>query len=120
MQQHHRRIWNLVYLVAVFVNCGTTSCQQTASKQIRLETTEVSLGKIPDRLVVESVTISPNGSHVAYAAVRDGKFVVMVDGVAGTGFDAYGETSWPSDHYLIYAQTSRAKNIRMRVKTTTL
>jgi len=53
---------------------------------IRLITKEVSLGKI-HRGIADPI-VSPDSKQVAYVAERDGKKVVVVDGIKGKEYDA--------------------------------
>src|SRR5271166_6601794 len=62
-----------------------------SAPEVTLVTREVSLGKIDPGIVVKSLIVSPDNKHVAYGAVRGGKQLVVVDGVAGKGYDLVGD-----------------------------
>ncbi len=46
-----------------------------------------------DEILVESITFSPDGKHLAYGIRRDGKWSIVSDGVVGPSADAIGKAS---------------------------
>jgi len=54
-----------------------------------LLTKEVSLGIINPGIFVESLIISPDSNHFAYAAERGGKWFVVLDGKEGKEYDFF-------------------------------
>ena len=54
-----------------------------AGGKIRLETKEISLGKLSSDVVIPQLIISADGRRVAYVARRGERYVVVVDGVEG-------------------------------------
>jgi Tol biopolymer transport system component len=56
-----------------------------------------------DRIVHGSVVFSPNSSRVAYAAERQGKFLIVVDGKVGRPFDDnYNPVFSPDSRHVAY------------------
>jgi hypothetical protein len=57
------------------------------SQVLTLETQEAPVGKADPNMKVESLIISPDGTHVAYVATRSGQEVVIFDAKEGSPYD---------------------------------
>jgi len=82
--------WLMVVPLAL-VLLSVSGCAQRVreGEGIRLLTREVSLGKIHPGIIVESLTVSPDGKHFAYMARRGGKWFVVIDGEEGKEYDGF-------------------------------
>jgi Tol biopolymer transport system component len=81
----------VVPLALVLLSVSGCAQRVREGEGIRLLTREVSLGKIHPGIIVESLTVSPDGKHFAYVARRGGKWFVVVDGKEGKEYDEIGE-----------------------------
>jgi hypothetical protein len=73
-------------LLAGWYNPASRAAQ---APEIRLLTTEVSLGKIRPGIVVPSLTVSPDSRRVAYVAKRGDGWSVVVEGVVGKEYQGF-------------------------------
>ena len=69
-------------VVLIFIPLGPWADAQTRS--IKLQTTETAIGKMVPGLIPDTLTVSPDGAHYAYAAKWLGPAEVVLDG-ARTG-----------------------------------
>ena len=77
----------LVLVAAVAVTCG--SCEQHSLDEpgAELDVRETSLGRAPRGPEVRGRAASADQKHLAYIASRDGKQLVVRDGVEGPPYD---------------------------------
>lgn len=75
-------------LAAVMSYCQSSG--QVEAAQARLIIREVSLGRLNPDVYPDTITVSPDGKRVAYAAIRGDNTIVVVDGVAGNKHDLVG------------------------------
>ncbi len=80
------------FVAALAVLSFTTSPSLQAADQpvITLQVTETSLGKWDPGGMKGTLAVSPDGRHIAYAAKRGNKFVVIRDGKDGKLYEGYG------------------------------
>jgi glycosidase len=76
-------------LLLAAVAPGLAAAQEQASA-VRLITTETRLGRFGADTYPDTVTVSPDGKRLAYAAEREGCTVVVVDGMEGEKFNLMG------------------------------
>lgn len=73
-------------LVFVFGGCGTFAADPPTKGEFKLEIRERSLGKVPSDYIA-NISISPDARHVGYIMRQDGKFIVVLDGIAQRAFE---------------------------------
>src|SRR5678815_3020554 len=74
-----------------------------AADAAELVTREVSLGKVLPTAITDTLIISPDQKHVAYAALRGGKWLAVHDGTEGKVYGkVIGLTFSPDSKHLAY------------------
>jgi len=80
----------LVCVVTMIALTSTLSCAQRGRQRIRLETRDVSLGRLPSDIVWETIAVSPDGRRVGYGARSGDEWRFVCDGDRRDGYDRIG------------------------------
>ena len=80
----------LTVMVLAIVALVVSLMAQEEKANIRLETNEVSLGKINSLISLESLIVSPDSKRVTYVAAQALKQFAVVNGEEGKEYDKIG------------------------------
>lgn len=87
----------LVYVMTMVALTSTLSCAQRGGQRIRLETRDVSLGRLPSDIIWESIAVSPDGRRLGYGARSGDEWRFVCDGRRRDGYDRIGVVYFSAD-----------------------
>jgi Tol biopolymer transport system component len=87
----------LVCVMTMITLASTLSCAQRGRQRIRLETRDVSIGRLPSDIVWETIAVSPDGRRVGYGARSGDEWRFVCDGHRRDGYDLIGVVYFSAD-----------------------
>ncbi len=75
-----KELWSVYILAVIFTVITTLLGSAGATAEIRLKTTTASLGRVPTTLISQTLTVSPDSRHIAFAFAKDQSVSVILNG----------------------------------------